>query len=122
MSKHRLEVMITFDDEASCEAVREFISKNCTLPTLPGTARVQEIHTSKKYKTGIEELPTQQRKVLEFIRDHTKICGYPPSIEEIANYLGTSSSFGIRKHLEALTKKGFITREGSGLARAIKIL
>lgn len=122
MSKHRLEVMITFDDEANCEAARNFIAKNCTLPTLPGTARVQQINSSKKLKPGAELLPPQQRKVLEFIRDHQKMYGYPASIEDIRNYMGLSSSFGVRKHVDTLIKKGFLERDGKRLSRALKIL
>jgi len=114
--------MITFDDETSCEAARKFIGANHILPTLPDTARVEEIHTSRKYKAGIETLPTQQQRVLEFIRDHFRRHGYPPSIDEITAHLGVASTFGVRKHLEALIKKGFITREGTGLSRTLRIL
>ncbi len=51
-------------------------------------------------------LPTQQRRVLDYIEEYLEISGYPPSISEITDYLGVSSTFGVRKHLDALLRKG----------------
>src|SRR5450631_3902668 len=67
-----------------------------------------------------ETLPTQQRRVLEFIEEFIEISGYPPSISEIGEHLGVSSTFGVRKHVDALVKKGLIQRGGAGLSRAIR--
>ena len=66
-----------------------------------------------------DELPAQQAKVLDFIEEFIDISGYPPSIAEITEFLGVSSTFGVRKHIEALTKKGFIVRGAAGLSRSI---
>ena len=66
-------------------------------------------------------LPPQQRKVLDYIEEYLEISGYPPSITEIADFLGVSSTFGVRKHLDALLKKGFLIRGGPGLSRAIMV-
>lgn len=66
-----------------------------------------------------ETLPTQQRRVLEFIEEFITISGYPPSISEIGDHLGVSSTFGVRKHVDALVRKGFILRGGAGLSRAL---
>jgi repressor LexA len=68
-----------------------------------------------------ESLPAQQTKVLDFVEEFIDISGYPPSIAEITEYLGVSSTFGVRKHLEALIKKGFLTRGGPGLSRSIMV-
>ena len=67
-----------------------------------------------------EDLPPQQRRVLDFIEKFIEISGYPPSITEIAEHLGVSSTFGVRKHVDALVKKGFIVRGGAGLSRALR--
>jgi repressor LexA len=66
-------------------------------------------------------LPTQQRRVLDYIEEYLEISGYPPSISEITDYLGVSSTFGVRKHLDALLRKGFLERGGAGLSRALMV-
>ena len=68
-----------------------------------------------------DTLPAQQAKVLDFVEEFIDISGYPPSIAEITEFLGVSSTFGVRKHLDALTKKGFIVRGGPGLSRSIMV-
>lgn len=68
-----------------------------------------------------DTLPRQQRRVLDYIEEYLEISGYPPSISEITEYLGVSSTFGVRKHLEALLRKGFLVRGGAGLSRALMV-
>jgi repressor LexA len=68
-----------------------------------------------------DTLPAQQAKVLDFVEEFIDISGYPPSIAEITEFLGVSSTFGVRKHIDALTKKGFIVRGGPGLSRSIML-
>jgi repressor LexA len=68
-----------------------------------------------------DKLPKQQKKVLDYIEEFLEISGYPPSIAEIGDYLGVSSTFGVRKHLDALERKGFLARGGAGLSRAIMV-
>lgn len=75
-------------------------------------------------KTDIEqreELPPQQKRVLDYIEEYLEANNYPPSIAEITEHLGVSSTFGVRKHLDALVKKGFLVRGGTGLSRAIML-
>jgi repressor LexA len=68
-----------------------------------------------------DQLPPQQKKVIDYIEEYAEVAGYPPSILEISDYLGVSSTFGVRKHLDALIKKGFLQRGGPGLSRAVAI-
>ncbi len=68
---------------------------------------------------GRGTLPPQQKRVLEFIEEYLDISGYPPSIAEITEFLGVNSTFGVRKHVEALIKKGFVIRGGDGLSRTL---
>jgi len=68
-----------------------------------------------------EALPQQQSKVLDFVEEFIDISGYPPTIAEIAEYLGVASTFGVRKHLDALIKKGFLMRGGAGLSRSLMV-
>ena len=63
------------------------------------------------------DLTDRQRRVLDFIVHSVERRGYPPSLREICEEMGISSTRGALRHLEALERKGYITR-GSG-ARAI---
>ncbi|MDP4221269.1 MAG: transcriptional repressor LexA [Bacteroidota bacterium] len=81
------------------------------------------MYTDSKYETVPmrEALPPQQSKVLDFIEEFIDVSGYPPSIAEIAEFLGVASTFGVRKHLDALIKKGFLIKGGPGLSRSIMV-
>jgi repressor LexA len=68
-----------------------------------------------------DSLPQQQRRVLDYIEEYLEISGYPPSISEMTEYLGVNSTFGVRKHIDALLRKGFLVRGGAGLSRAIMV-
>jgi len=67
----------------------------------------------------MEGLTPRQEEVLDLVLEALEKRGYPPSIREICDALGLSSTRGALRHLEALEKKGFITR-ASG-ARAIQV-
>ncbi|OFW56304.1 MAG: repressor LexA [Actinobacteria bacterium RBG_19FT_COMBO_54_7] len=68
----------------------------------------------------MEGLTPRQEEVFDFILNNLEERGYPPSIREICEEFNFSSTRGALRHLEALEKKGFISR-GSG-ARAIQVL
>ncbi len=67
----------------------------------------------------MESLTPRQEEVLDLVLEALESRGYPPSIREICDSLGLSSTRGALRHLEALEKKGFISR-ASG-ARAIRV-
>lgn len=70
----------------------------------------------------MKELTDRQRQLLEFIEDHIRIHGFPPSIREMADHMGIRSTNGVNDHLKALMKKGYIAK-GQGLkSRAISLL
>ncbi len=62
----------------------------------------------------------RQQQVMEIIASHLETCGYPPSLREIAAALGVKNVFGIQRHLDALEKKGLLTRAG-GSSRGIRL-
>lgn len=68
----------------------------------------------------MNELTDRQRRVYDFIVSYSRQHGYPPAMQEIAGHLGINGNLGIIKHLNALEKKGFITRS-SGSSRGIRI-
>jgi len=63
-------------------------------------------------------LTGRQKQVYEFLKDKIRNRGYAPTIREIAEHLGVRSSNGVVCHLNALARKGLITRE-SHISRAI---
>jgi repressor LexA len=67
----------------------------------------------------MEDLTPRQEEVLDLVLEALERRGYPPSVREICDALGLSSTRGAQRHLEALEKKGFISRAPG--ARAIRV-
>lgn len=55
-------------------------------------------------------LTDRQRAMLTYIEREVQTSGVPPSIRQIGQALGISSTNGVRAHLQALEKKGYIHR------------
>jgi repressor LexA len=66
------------------------------------------------------DLTERQRQVLEFIDTEVRRRGYPPSVREIGEAVGLSSSSTVHAHLAALQDKGFLTRDPTK-PRAIEV-
>lgn len=67
------------------------------------------------------ELTARQQQILDFIRADLHRRGYPPSVREIGEHVGLSSSSTVHSHLSALEAKGFIRRDPTK-PRALEIL
>ncbi len=67
------------------------------------------------------ELTDRQRQILEFIRAEIHRRGFPPSVREIGEAVGLSSSSTVHAHLAALETKGFVRRDPSK-PRALEVL
>lgn len=63
--------------------------------------------------TYTRELTARQQQILDFIRAEIHRCGYPPSVREIGEAIGLSSSSTVHSHLAALEAKGYIKRDPS---------
>ena len=66
------------------------------------------------------DLTPRQRQVLEFIDAEVRRRGYPPSVREIGEAVGLSSSSTVHAHLAALQDKGYLTRDPTK-PRAIEV-
>ncbi len=66
-------------------------------------------------------LTERQKEILEFIQEYVSINGYPPTYREIGKKFDISSTFGVKRHLDALVKKGFLTNE-SKTSRTLTII
>jgi repressor LexA len=60
-----------------------------------------------------EQLTERQTKILDYIRYVTKVRNYPPSVREIGEAVGLSSSSTVHNHLNQLERRGLIKRDPS---------
>ncbi|GAA4433618.1 transcriptional repressor LexA [Actinokineospora soli] len=67
------------------------------------------------------ELPLRQRQVLEVIRSWVQRFGYPPSVREIGEAVGLTSTSSVAYQLRALEEKGYLRRDPNR-PRAIGVL
>ncbi len=58
-----------------------------------------------------EPLTNRQREILEYLKFRQKIRGYPPTVREIGEAVGLSSSSTVQNHLNTLERKGYIRRD-----------
>lgn len=66
-------------------------------------------------------LSRRQQQILEFIRESVEARGFPPSIREIGEAVGLSSSSTVHSHLRSLENKGYLRRNPSK-PRSIELL
>ena len=57
------------------------------------------------------DLTPRQRKVLEVIRDWVERFGYPPSVREIGDAVGLTSTSSVHHQLRTLERKGYLRRD-----------
>ncbi len=67
------------------------------------------------------KLTTRQQEVYAFILEKIRERGYGPTVREIGGNFDIKSPNGVMCHLQALVKKGLITRE-PGMSRAISVV
>ncbi len=60
---------------------------------------------------GKEKITPRQKEILDFIKDYVDLNGYPPTYREIGRQFNISSTFGVKRHIDALVKKGYLTNE-----------
>ena len=59
----------------------------------------------------MEQTTERQQRILEVIHEFTAERGYPPSVREIGERVGLSSSSTIHAHLKTLERRGLISRD-----------
>lgn len=67
------------------------------------------------------ELTNRQRQIIDCILQHTETHGYPPTVREIGEAVGLSSSSTVHAHLRHLEQAGLIRRDAV-LTRAIRVV
>lgn len=74
----------------------------------PGTVR--DLPDGPVDEAGLTQ---RQRKVLQVIRESVERMGYPPTMREIGEAVGLTSTSSVSYQLKTLQKKGFLRREVS---------
>jgi repressor LexA len=67
-----------------------------------------------------EELTGKRREILEFIAAQLRERGYPPSVREIGEAVGLTSSSTVHTHLTTLQRQGYLRRDPTK-PRAIEV-
>ena len=67
-----------------------------------------------------EVLSGKRRQILAYIADSQRERGYPPSVREIGEAVGLTSSATVHTHLAVLQREGYLTRDPSK-PRAIQV-
>ena len=65
-------------------------------------------------------LTGKRRQILDFIADELRTRGYPPSVREIGEAVGLTSSSTVHAHLATLQRQGFLRRDPTK-PRAIEV-
>jgi repressor LexA len=101
--------------------VAERVGKNARRGTSAEPAADKTAKTAEKKSATVRTFPDQapdasgltprQRRVLEVIRDSVERRGYPPSIREIGDAVGLTSTSSVAHQLVALERKGFLRRD-----------
>ncbi len=69
-------------------------------------------------------LTKAQKRVFDFILQHIRQKGYPPTVREVARAFGYRSPLAAKQHIDALVKKGYLRRDPSisrGLSLAVPL-
>lgn len=68
-----------------------------------------------------KELTDRQEVILNFIKEFLQEYGFPPTLRQIGKQFNITSTFGVKRHLDALEKKGYLNVE-SYSSRGITII
>jgi repressor LexA len=68
----------------------------------------------------MHELTERQKRILQIIADSVEQNGYPPTYQQLCDQLGIHSKNGIKKHIDALVRKGYLEKDSS--ARGLRII
>lgn len=80
-----------------------------------------KIHALPTIGDSGADLTARQRKVLEVIQTWVDRYGYPPSVREIGEAVGLTSTSSVSHQLRALQRKGYLRRDANR-PRAVGVL
>ncbi|PIW36691.1 MAG: repressor LexA [Candidatus Kerfeldbacteria bacterium CG15_BIG_FIL_POST_REV_8_21_14_020_45_12] len=65
-------------------------------------------------------LPKKKREILSFLEDFISDRGYAPTLKDIADHFGLSSTATVHEHIAYLEEHGFITRDDGEIGLALQ--
>jgi repressor LexA len=77
----------------------------------PGTPEPAVVRDFPDTAVDAAGLTQRQRRILEVIREAVKKQGYPPSVREIGQAVGLTSTSSVAHQLTTLERKGYIRRD-----------
>lgn len=77
--------------------------------------------TIHEFPSPTGDITDRQRRILEAIRDSVATRGYPPSMREIGDAVGLTSSSSVKHQLSALQAKGYL-RQDPNRPRALDVV
>ena len=86
----------------------------------PRAARTATVTPFPDATVAGDGLTARQRTILEVIRESVQRRGYPPSVREICDAAGLSSTSSVAHQLSMLERKGYIRRDAK-LPRAVDV-
>ncbi len=63
------------------------------------------------FDSDVDTLTPRQREVFEAVRSHLAAHGYPPTVREIGEQLGLTSTSTVHAHLAAIERAGLLRRD-----------
>jgi repressor LexA len=131
--------VITRDDDKIATRSNRCLNPAGQLATVPGMAKSSDTANSGPANSApsraaargkVREIPDgppdaagltpRQRKVLEVISDSVVRRGYPPSMREIGESVGLTSTSSVAHQLSTLERKGFLRRDANR-PRAVEV-
>lgn len=82
-----------------------------TMPSELGDQRATKLRVRVASVADTADLTLRQRKVLEVIRDWIDRVGHPPTVRQIGDAVGLTSTSSVAYQLRALERKGFLRRD-----------
>jgi repressor LexA len=56
------------------------------------------------------EKPGWHKEIVRFILDYTRDKGFPPTVAEIGEAMGLSSTSSVSHHIDVMTARGYLSR------------
>ncbi len=67
------------------------------------------------------KITDRQQEILNFIQDYVEFNNYPPTYREIGKKFNIASTFGVKRHIDALVKKGYLNNSNN-LSRTLTLV
>lgn len=67
------------------------------------------------------DLTDRQKDILGFIQEYVELNNFPPTYREIGQKFKIVSTFGVKRHIDALVKKGYLN-SGNNLSRTLTLV